>query len=202
MISNLYQRRMIERRKENNLCTNCGKPLDREGTSCIECRNKINKEVRDTRNWYQSHGICPRCRRNKLYGTEKNCPECAARAYISAMKTRDNEKYNRKHAEWSKRTHQEMIDKGICTRCRKRNADGGYKTCEICRAKGKQYKRMKYGKPNRQERHLQGLCYFCDNPIKQGYKVCEHHYQMNIEKSNCQKAKEVRKDLIDKKILY
>ena len=73
----------------------------------------------------------------------------------------------------------EMIEKGICTRCRKRSADNSYKTCGICRAKIRESKR-KNAKPSRSERFEQGLCYFCDNPIKHGYKVCEFHYEQNV----------------------
>lgn len=202
MATNIYQERFKQKRKQNKLCLNCGEQLDREGTYCLACRDKINADVREMRKWYQDNGICPRCRKNKLYGDEKNCVECSADAYAATMKSRDRETYNKNHAEWSKRTHQEMIDKGICTRCRKRNADSGHKTCGICRAKGRQYKRMKYGKPNRQERHLKGLCYFCDNPVKQGYKVCEHHYRLNIENARSEKANEARQELKKQGIIF
>ena len=133
------------------------------------------------------------------------CAECSAYAYEITMNSRERlgkEHYNKAHKEWSKRTHHEMIQKGICTRCRKRKADYGYKTCGICREKGREYKRMKYGKPDRSERYKQGLCYFCDNPIKDGYKVCEKHYKMNVEKANSGKANDARKELINNKILY
>ena len=83
-----------------------------------------------------------------------------------------------------------------------RKADYGYKTCGICREKIRNYKRIKYGKPDRSERYKQGLCYFCDNPIKDGYKVCEKHYKMNVEKSHSQKAKEARIELQESGILY
>lgn len=53
----------------------------------------------------------------------------------------------------------------------------------------------------RKERYKQGLCYFCDNPIKIGYKVCEYHYQKNVEYANCENAKIARKEL-EKTVLY
>lgn len=151
--------------------------------------------------FYITLGICPCCQKNKIYGSERSCPECRAKA--SEIKNQKDKKLiNEQHREWSKRTHQEMIEKGICTRCRKRKADYKYKTCGICRNKTRNYKRIKYGKPNREDRILDGLCYFCDNKIKPGYKVCEHHYQMNIDKANSNKAKEVRKKLIENKLLF
>ena len=205
MATSIYQQRFIARRKEQGLCLKCGNPLDREGTYCAECRKIINEEVQETRHWYQNHGICPQCRNNNLFGDEKVCPECSAKAYEYAMRSRERlgkEHYNLQQAELHKNQHHKRIKLGICTRCGKREADAGYKTCGICRVKTRNYKRLKYGKPSRSERYKQGLCYFCDNPIKDGYKVCEKHYQMNVEKSNSSKAKEARKELVDSTHLY
>ena len=205
MATSIYQRRLLENRKTNGLCIDCGNALDRDGVRCVKCNEKNNKESKEDRKWYRENGICPRCRKNIILGTENVCPECSAYAYEITMNSRERlgkEHYNKVHKEWSKRTHHEMIQNGICTRCRKRKADYGYKTCGICREKGREYKRMKYGKPDRSERYKQGLCYFCDNPIKDGYKVCEKHYKMNVEKSLSQKAKEARRELQESGILY
>ena len=205
MATSIYQKRLLENRKANGLCIDCGNALDRDGVRCAKCNARHNETNNADRKWYRENGICPRCRKNIILGSENMCAECSAYAYEITMNSRERlgkEHYNKVHKEWSKRTHHEMIQKGICTRCRKRKADYGYKTCGICRDKGRKYKRLKYGKPDRSERYKQGLCYFCDNPIKDGYKVCEKHYQMNVEKSNSSKAKEARKELVDNKILY
>lgn len=193
-------KRFYERRKTNGQCVNCGKEMDRDGALCIDCLSKANYEQRTTRRLYQKHRICPRCRKNDLIGDEKNCLECSAKAYANTMSSRDKEHYNEVHREWSKRTHHEMIELGICTRCRKRSADVGYKTCGICRAKIRESKR-KNAKPSRSERFEQGLCYFCDNPIKQGYKVCDFHYEQNVKNSRSQKAVDSRRKLIMQEVL-
>ena len=205
MATSIYQKRLLEYRKTNGLCIDCGNALDRDGVRCVKCNTKHNETNNADRKWYRENGICPRCRKNIIFGTENMCAECSAYAYEITMNSRERlgrEHYNEVHKEWSKRTHHEMIERGICTRCRKRKADYGYKTCGICREKGRKYKRMKYGKPDRSERYKQGLCYFCDNPIKDGYKVCEKHYKMNVEKSLSQKAKEARRELQESGILY
>ena len=205
MATSIYQRRLLENRKTNGLCIDCGNSLDRDGVRCVKCNTKHNEESKEDRKWYIENGICPRCRKNIIFGAENMCAECSAYAYEITMNSRERlgkEHYNKVHKEWSKRTHHEMIQKGICTRCRKRKADYGYKTCGICRERIRNYKRIKYGKPDRSERYKQGLCYFCDNPIKDGYKVCEKHYKMNVEKSLSQKAKEARRELQESGILY
>ena len=195
-------RNFYYRRRNKDLCVRCGEKIDRDGAYCKSCLEKENFERNKTRKWYQENGICPRCRKVELVGDEKQCPECTAKAYEYVMSTRDYERFKEKHSEWSKRTHHKMIELGICTRCRKRKADYGYKTCGICRNRERERKREKYGKPSRSERYLQGLCYFCDNPVKDGYKVCELHYQKNLEKSRSEKAKKARNELRKKGILY
>ena len=205
MATSIYQRRLLENRKANGLCIDCGTELDRDGVRCVKCNTKHNEKNNADRKWYIENGICPVCRDNFLFGDEKVCLECGASKYAETMKSRERlgrEHYNEVHKEWSKRTHHEMIEKGICTRCRKRKADYGYKTCGICREKGRKYKRVKYRKPDRSERYKQGLCYFCDNPVKDRYRVCEKHYQMNVEKARSQNADRARNNLIKDGILY
>lgn len=205
MATTIYQKRLLERRKESGLCIDCGNVLDRDGVRCVKCNTKHNEKNKADRKWYIENGICPVCRDNFLFGDEKVCLECGASKYAEKMKSIERlgrEHYNEVHREWSKRTHHEMIERGICTRCRKRKADYGYKTCGICRGKIRNYKRIKYGKPDRSERYEQGLCYFCDNPIKGRYRVCEKHYQMNVEKARSQNADKARKNLVKDGILY
>lgn len=48
---------------------------------CSECAEKSRFETREKREFMQNMGICPRCCKNKLFGSEKECPECAAMMY-------------------------------------------------------------------------------------------------------------------------
>lgn len=151
---------------------------------------------------YIKLGICPSCRQNMLFGDERSCPECKAINYAYQMGI-DKEHKNKIHREWSKRTHVEMIEKGICTRCRKRKADGGFKTCAMCRDKTNRRKREKnFGKIDRNTKVKMGICCFCNNPVEEGYKVCEYHHRKNIEYANSDKAKKSRNELIKNGILY
>lgn len=196
-----YWKQRYHNFKDKGLCVKCGKPKDSEYTLCESCRQKSNAYVRETRKVLQSLKICPRCRKNELYGDEKQCPECAAKAYACTMLTRENEHYNETHRIWAKKQYEIDKEKGICPRCRKRVAADGYVTCAVCREKDKNRK-SKDKKPNRGERYLQGLCYYCDNPVKKGYKVCEYHYQLNVKNARSQKANEARKKLLKDGVLY
>lgn len=131
------------------------------------------------KHYYKRIGICPYCRRNKLFGEEKSCPECRAKATELSSK-RDKIRYNKNHADWSRKVYQERKLKGICVRCGKRKANKGYVRCEYCRIKDEAARQIRDYHLSRYER---GLCRWCDNPIENGYKVCEYHHQMNIDKA-------------------
>lgn len=191
-----------KRRKDNGLCPKCGKELDREGHYCSECLVNHREYVRENRIFYIEHGLCSRCGKERVFGEETICPECNSKAYISKMR-QDKNLVNEKHREWSKRTHHEMIEKGICTRCRKRKADGGLKTCAMCREKkNRRYLEKNFGKLDRSKRADMGICYFCDNTVEIGYKVCEYHHRKNIEYANLDKTKDARNELLKQGILY
>lgn len=179
---------MYKKRRDEGVCVKCGKELDRQGVYCSKCLVKISKEHKDMRQWYQSNGICPVCKKEKLFGDEKECPVCAAKKYEITMRSRKKhgtEHYNSNHAEWQKKKYHERIKLGICARCGKRKADYGYKTCGICRMKGR---KSKLRSSKKEEWRENGLCVFCGEPVKENFKVCEKHYNMCIEKLNNQKT--------------
>lgn len=194
-----YKRK--EECKEKGLCVDCRKPLDRRGIRCSDCNNKHNIQVKERREWYKSAGICPRCGKNQILGDEKACPECNSYAYSINIRINQDKK-NKSHAEYSRKVYAERKAQGICTRCGKRKSEYGYLMCGICREKDRNRKRIAYGKPDRRERYLSGLCFFCDNPIKDGYKVCEKHYQMNVEKARSSNANKARAKLQKSGVLY
>ena len=186
---------LAQRRKEEHLCGRCGKPLDRDGFLCISCLEKKREDYRKERECYLNAHVCPRCRKETLYGNETVCLNCTRKEYESTMKSRERlgkDHYNKVHREWAKKAYKQDVENGICYRCRKRPADNGFKTCGICREKQGNAKRIRYQakiKYTRAERVEMGYCYFCNNKQKEGYKVCEKHYQMNAEKSRAQKEK-------------
>ena len=188
-----YLRQRYHNFLDNNLCIRCGKPLDREGSLCKECNNAQNSYNKETRKVLSKLGICPQCRKNKIYGDEKNCVECRAKAaeQVSKLRDKNREHYNEMQRTRAKERYQKDKENGICTRCRKRKADPGYSTCTMCRVKGRGIKKCS----NRTDRYKQGLCFFCDNPVKPGYKVCEMHYQKNVKNATSEKANIARHKL-------
>ena len=204
MDTNKYKKALIERRKSNGLCIDCGNPLDREGLRCKKCCEKRSKWEREHRQWYLSHKICPRCGKNDLMGDETICPECRAKSVNNSLKNREKDEYNVYQRNWSKSTYQKRKESSICTRCGKRKATQGLTTCAMCRARDNETRRIRKGFSDRSDRSKIGLCYFCDNPVKKGYKVCEKHYQMNIEKAEKGRQTQAAQDYMKsvKKIQY
>ena len=198
MATSIYQRRMIDKRVSNKQCVNCGNQLDRDGYYCSFCNDKKNRDNRETKNTYIRYHVCPECRKERLYGEEKRCVMCSARNYEITMRSRERlgrEHYNEVHAKWSKNTHAKRIELGICTRCGKREANDGYKTCSICRSNIREYKRRTDTRPNRKERYLDGKCYFCDNDIIPGFKVCKEHYQDCLDRLDNSAVRDARQKI-------
>lgn len=183
----------IEYLKNNNLCIQCKQPIeeDRIGKkTCLKCTKLRSQSITEARNFFKSIGICPRCQKNKLTGKEKSCVECRAKSAEYRAKKRDDpetrKSINAAYNEWSRKHYQELKEKGICTRCGKKPSDSGRSTCNWCRAKINNYrleKKLQEG-TLKQKRMENGLCIWCENPVMQGYIICEKHHQMQVDKAN------------------
>ena len=177
----------MQRRKDNNLCVSCGKPLDRKGVNCIDCNNKRNEEYKKTKQAYIDCGICFRCRKNPIMGSEKTCPECRAKRYEWENNRPEEKKKITK--EQTRRSHerirQECRDNGICYICKKRKAEPGKKQCSICREisnrKNREYYQRKSNRLTREQRIDKGICIWCENPDRKGKKLCDYHCDNNIQ---------------------
>lgn len=190
--------------KEENRCWVCGKPKDRDGYYCSICLEKKNADERESKKLMISLGICPSCKKNTIMGDERQCPECRAKeADRMARKRAENrEEYQAYHNQYRNKLYEERKKNGLCPRCGKTPDDSRYKMCSSCRNKKTTNRRKKQGIKRRSDRTINGICYFCDNPVKKGYKVCEKHYQMNLEKSHSKKANEAREKLKKEGIIY
>ena len=185
----------FKRRVSQGLCGNCGNPNDRpDRTTCTSCKDKQVAEEMNNRIWFKEHGICPRCHKAPIMGYEKVCVECKAYSTNRILKKRENnkEKYNEYMSNYQREQTRKRRELGICTRCGKNKTDGVHAMCAICRTKKQTGTN---GTDNGKQRVKNGLCYWCGQPVKQGYKVCEKHYQMNIQKLDNDKTREAREKI-------
>lgn len=165
-------RKKILRRKRaaRGLCTECGKPLDRDGKLCTACKDKVYNHQRQRYDFYKSAGICPICGVNIIFEHESMCPECKARRQTTGEQNRE---YSRTYI---KALRADRVAKGLCAMCGKPTVDGKYR-CPECKEKERQYEKKrpkKYGKENRSS---DGKCAVCGGePLVEGKRVCQKCY--------------------------
>lgn len=189
--------RFIERRISNKICVDCGKPNDSENSKyyCKACNEKRNKSSKETYKAYQKNKVCPMCRINKLFGDEKICVECRVKDLERHEKLRKekSEHYNNVSKISNRKLRTNRKINGLCVRCGNKLNDLRYSNCEMCRQKENTKKRIQYI-PKVTGKTIEGLCINCSNPVKEGYKVCEHHYQILCDMSHSEKASNFRKE--------
>jgi len=197
-----YAKKQREFCAKNNLCLNCKKPNYTGNCLCEDCAKKESKRRKENRSYYISVGICPTCKKNRLFGEEKTCLECKAKkANYYSTKRKDDE--FRKHeyelqSEWRKRKTEECIKSNLCTRCRKREPANGRKMCNFCLARMRKYKAdeaRRNGVITREFRFENGLCYFCADPVVDGLKVCEKCRERLKKTSHSENAAKARKKM-------
>lgn len=176
-----------ERRKIQGICVRCGKTPSVAGkVFCTECAEKSRNYNQESRLYFKKLGFCPRCKRNKLFGDEKECPECIAMMYEVNRKSK--EKGNVSTKEYYRNYNERLKEQGLCRGCRKRNIAVGHIYCSICLAK----KRIRARKNNgieRNERYKYGICYRCGKQeLVQGKKLCQKCYEDSLK--SLQKANE------------
>lgn len=167
-------------RKSIGVCPMCGKEKPEDGKSlCKQCRAKCREEARLRREQAIDLGLCPKCQKVRLYVGEKICPDCLEKARKFRESHRDD--INRKQVIYHAKRMAER-DETKCIYCQRRPPEPGYKSCEYCRAKlRKKYSERRAGRLTPSERPRYGLCYFCGEPVVNGKKVCQKHYDMALE---------------------
>lgn len=132
---------------------------------CEPCRRKQNRE------YYFSIGICPRCRKEKLYNGERKCLECKAKeAELAIRRYHANaEKIQARDSERKKRRYTSRKEAGICVKCGRRNTSENHAYCRFCRVTRRNKERLVI---SRSERVAYGLCYFCGEPLDRDGRSC------------------------------
>lgn len=121
-------------------------------------------------------GLCPRCGKNKLFGDEKECPECTATMY--EINQRSRKRRNVTAMDYYRKDIARLKEQGLCRGCRKRKVAEGHTYCPICLAKkreqGKEYRRKKdkIGL-ERSERPNYGFCCTCGESLDREGRICK-----------------------------
>lgn len=161
--------RNYRNRKDNGLCPRCGKPLDREGYHCSSCLEKNRIYRQENRDFFRENHLCTECGKNKVPDGERICPECRAKreSWKKPLTEEQKLRYGSRFKTQQRMLYHDRAEKGICTRCGKRNSAPGKKKCGICLEKDAElHRRKRFDSPNiREYRKINHLCYFCGNKI-------------------------------------
>lgn len=137
----MNRKELYEKRKANNQCTNCGAVLrGRRGkTLCYKCSDTHLKYLNASIIFYKEYGLCPRCGKNKLFGSEKNCPECRAQQTNYRNKIiKENPEYRENVRKNSKERYYYRKENHLCVDCGTPLEDENYVACKRCRIKRSQ----------------------------------------------------------------
>lgn len=104
------------------------------------------------------------------------------------------------HSEYMRERRKWFKEHKCCTECGEQDAYtlGGRSMCYECNKKRRIYQgytsdidslsfskmrkdRKDYNKIPREQFIKRGMCYLCGKPVKEGYKVCEKHYQHMLD---------------------
>lgn len=198
MITCLTRKNMLKKRIEaklNGLCPLCGKPVEDDYITCLDCRKKKSEQAakrradgyndnarrvknkREMRHRLRNEGRCIECGKVDSYTMNGRCYcfEC-------------NEKRNERRREQYKKNKEAFLgptrerraklkEQGICPECGKRKAEKGKVRCSVCLAKHRNYQAQKNSQ-SALMRGIDGLCSTCrKNPPKEGFKICESCYE-------------------------
>lgn len=153
-----------------------------EGES-LRRRLTANEVKRAERRYYISHGLCPICKSQRLFGDEHWCIECRLKKQTYQSQYLAKEENKRRHcrqaSEANKRMHDRRKAQGLCTYCGKKLTDTRYVSCKACRAKNTSKRvsndvggRDKY-QQLRKERIKNGICPWCGkDKSAPGYVLC------------------------------
>jgi len=165
-------------RESIGVCKRCGGVLDTDGKNCSKCRELMNRQSKERREYYLSNGICPYCGSEKLFGSERSCPECRAKRANTLERSR-NRQWNKvlvQSASSHRKKYHERKEQGLCVRCGKRQFVSGRTLCTICICKRKRYEQENRERKGiiipRNERVANGLCYTCGNPLDRDGRIC------------------------------
>lgn len=181
---NEYQRQLYEKRREENVCLWCGKPLDREGSICSECAEKSRTRAKERRDYLLRRGLCPYCGKNKIDPPYKSCTNCREKILRRSKEGR-TEKRKQYDSMYRKKKREQYADAGLCTICGKNVPEKGFTTCIECRKKQRKYRKVYVTKYQLSDRDLwkdQGLCARCGSEgLHEGTTLCEKCYENSVK---------------------
>ena len=192
-------------RVAKGLCGYCGKENDNLPLKyCKACAEKRSQQYKERKEYYERHGWCNVCGNHEKMENSKMCYHCWETAYKARQKRKKPMTDEQRQKVYQRNTakRRQNLENGLCWYCGKRKVLDGRRECIDCYTKRKRRAVLIYAETKaknaaiREERLKNHLCTKCGEPAKDGYKVCERHYQISIQ--NQKRAKEAARKMLDK----
>lgn len=135
MLSSKERKKRYEDRKEKGLCVSCGAKARPGRVQCEKCA----EDAKQTKQFYLRLGFCPVCHKYRVYGDEKECPECRARRIVNNRLSTARAWAEGK--DWADPRHaltragkryKRLKSEGLCTKCGRRPPAVGRVMCRRC----------------------------------------------------------------------
>lgn len=173
----IADKKRVEYRKKNHICIRCGKKPTTDKSICDDCREKMAKYRKETREFNKKHNICTMCRHEIVYDGFATCEICRdkqkqySEKFYSKETESKKEERKRKQAEYMRDKRAERKKQGVCVECGKKLCANSKIHClEHYIENKKSYTPVEIP---REQRVDYGLCYTCGNEIEdRQYKLC------------------------------
>lgn len=156
------------RNKIKGLCPDCGAVKENPSSyRCNRCQEYHHNYYVESRKFFISMGIFPKCHKEPIYGNYKSCASCREKR----KKTRGVQIKTQSEKSRAKEKYERRKSNGICVKCGKRKSEKDRTMCHIC-SKKDNVRKIKFGIS--EYRKENGLCIWCNNPVENGRMFCSH----------------------------
>ena len=134
--------------------------------------------------FFKSHGICTKCEKEKAAPGRVCCLNCLDKQNIRRLvrwdsMTEEQKEQVRSRARQSyKMNYYQRKAMGLCVQCGK-PAQQGHVRCYECNIKHRNSARRDRNRKANEK--APGTCCWCSSPVKPGFKLCEAHYNRQVE---------------------
>ena len=155
------------RNKSKGLCPDCGAVKENPNSyRCNKCKEYHHKYYVESREFFISMGICPKCHNEPIYGNYKSCASCREKR----RETRGVQIKTPSEKRRTKEKYESRKSNGICVVCGKRKSEKDRTMCHIC-AKKDSARKNKSG--IYEYRRDNGLCLWCERPAVEEKFYCK-----------------------------
>jgi predicted nucleic acid-binding Zn ribbon protein len=193
--SNEAVRKLLQHRRDNDLCTRCGEPSDTGQRMCSVCKENVKRYEENRKLAVKEAGgvPCTECQRPNSDPTFNTCPDCRERQRAGHVVRKAEGKvklHTPEQAQVYKKTRKQLekvrLDAGQCVKCGE-PAPFSMITCAACTERLRGYV---------EAREDAGLCVGCGLPNPDDTQTCKECMK-NIASKQKQRNQEIKDEVFN-----